>query len=129
MFLVLPDVRIYAIIILMARKEVNSVELEEAGSGILTSLQCSSKRLVVVGGERRIGIQTKSENFEKMTHDFRASLNIIIGFAELLLDEVPGKINAEQRRSLNDILNNSKRLLELAKDIVEQPEIESIKKQ
>jgi signal transduction histidine kinase len=48
-----------------------------------------------------------------LSHDIRAQLNIIIGFAQLMLDEVPGKINGAQRRSLNDVLNSGKRLLEL----------------
>ncbi len=55
-----------------------------------------------------------------MSHDFRTPLNIIIGFTELMLDEVPGKINEEQRRSLNDILNSAKRLLELVNSMPEQ---------
>ncbi len=58
---------------------------------------------------------------EKLSHDFRTPLNIISGFTELLLDEVPGKINEEQRRSLNDILNSSQRLLSLLCDYLEQP--------
>jgi signal transduction histidine kinase len=61
------------------------------------------------------------ERFEKMSHDFRTPLNIIIGFAELMLDEVPGKINDEQRRSLTDILNSGRRLLGLLHDYLEQP--------
>ena len=54
-----------------------------------------------------------------MSHDFRTPLNIIIGFAELMLDEVPGKINEEQRRGLNDILNSARRLLELVNGMPE----------
>jgi signal transduction histidine kinase len=56
------------------------------------------------------------ERLEKISHDFRTPLNIIIGFSELLLDEVPGKINDEQRRSLDDILNSAQRLLSLVND-------------
>jgi signal transduction histidine kinase len=61
------------------------------------------------------------ERLETISHDFRTPLNIIIGFAELLLDEVPGKINDEQRRSLNDILDSGRRLLSLLNDILEPP--------
>jgi signal transduction histidine kinase len=57
------------------------------------------------------------ERLEQISHDFRTPLNIIIGFAELLLDEAPGKINDEQRRSLNDILNSGHRLLGLVNEI------------
>ena len=55
-----------------------------------------------------------------LSHDFRTPLNIIIGFAELMLDEVPGKINEDQRSSLNDILDSARRLLDMVNNIPEQ---------
>ncbi len=61
-------------------------------------------------------------DIEKIAHDCRSSLNVIIGFTELMLDEVPGKINEEQRSSLNDILNSGHRLLYLVNDIVRRLE-------
>jgi signal transduction histidine kinase len=112
----------------MSHKATHYIELEETGDGISRSLQYPGKQLVVVNGKRETGIQKESDNMAKITHDFRASLNIIIGFAELLLNEVPGKINPEQRSSLNDILNNGKNLLHLANDIIERYEIEPVKK-
>jgi signal transduction histidine kinase len=101
----------------MAREETGRAKLEDTGMGLLTGLKSSGRQLLVHGRERREGIRAASVNIEKAAHDFRASLNIIIGFAELMLDEVTGKINAEQRRSLNDILNNARRLLDLVDDI------------
>jgi signal transduction histidine kinase len=56
-------------------------------------------------------------DIEKTAHDFRSSLGIIIGFSELMLDEVMGKINREQRRSLQDILKNGQHLLDLVDNI------------
>jgi signal transduction histidine kinase len=67
------------------------------------------------------------EQLEQISHDFRTPLNIIIGFAELLLDEAPGKINDEQRRSLNDILNSGQRLLSLVNEIFD-PSLPDTKK-
>jgi hypothetical protein len=67
-------------------------------------------------------------NIEKAAHDMRASLNIIIGFTELMLNETMGKINNEQRRSLNDILDNGQRLSRLSDEIVKRLETVSIKK-
>jgi len=58
-------------------------------------------------------IRLCQERLEKISHDFRTPLNIIIGFTELLLDEAPGKINDDQRSCLNDILESSQRLLRL----------------
>jgi signal transduction histidine kinase len=60
--------------------------------------------------------QSDIERLERISHDFRSPLNIIIGFSELLLAEVPGKINDEQKHSLNDILNSSYRLLRLVNE-------------
>jgi len=60
----------------------------------------------------------ENQTVPRLSHDIRTQLYIIIGFAELMLDEVPGKINDEQRRSLNDVLNSGRRLLELLHDIV-----------
>jgi signal transduction histidine kinase len=63
------------------------------------------------------GMKGDAEFMAKLSHEFRTPLNIIIGFTELMLDEVPGKINEQQRLSLNDILNSAKRLLELVKSM------------
>lgn len=101
----------------MSRRATHNIELEETGDGFLKSLQYPGKQLVVVSGKRETGIQKESDNMAKIIHDFRASLNIIIGYAELMQDEVPGKINEEQRRSLSDILKYSQRMLNLVNDI------------
>ena len=50
---------------------------------------------------------------DDLSHDLRTPLNIIIGFSELMLEEIPGKINEEQRRDLKDILSSGQRLLGL----------------
>ncbi|MCX7912663.1 MAG: hypothetical protein N2506_06885 [Dehalococcoidales bacterium] len=47
------------------------------------------------------------------SHAVRNHLNIIIGLTQLLLDEVPGQINEEQRASLKHILESGYRLLEV----------------
>jgi len=69
--------------------------------------------------------QAKSEFLAHMSHELRTPLNVIIGFSELLLDEVPGKINEEQRRCLNDVLGSGNNLLNLINDILDLSKIES----
>ena len=63
------------------------------------------------------GVKLSAAQAERISHDFRSALNVVAGFTELLLDEMPGKINEEQRRSLNDILNSSRRLNDLVNDV------------
>jgi len=67
----------------------------------------------------------KSDFLANMSHELRTPLNVIIGFSELMSDEVPGKINEEQRQCLSDVLNNSKQLLSLINDILDLSKIES----
>ena len=66
-----------------------------------------------------VDMKVKSQLLSEMAHDFRTPLNIIIGFAELMLDEVPGEINEEQRQALNDILSSAKRLLDMVNGMPE----------
>ena len=92
---------------------------------LVESLQRSNKLLFEANEELKKAMRIKSESMSRMSHELRTPLNIIIGFSELMLAEVPGKINEEQRRSLNDILSSGKRLLELIDNILEKPEVGS----
>ncbi len=69
--------------------------------------------------------QAKSEFLAHMSHELRTPLNVIIGFSELMVDEVPGKINEEQRQSLNDILDSSQHLLSLINDVLDLSKVEA----
>lgn len=77
--------------------------------------------LVADEGSPRVGLPEKKQ-VARLSHDIRTQLYIIIGFAELMLEEIPGKINDEQRRNLKDVLNSGRRLQELLQDIVAQSE-------
>jgi signal transduction histidine kinase len=113
----------------MARKIYGIMEMTRENNDLNESLIHHSKMLSDANKELKKATQAKSELLDKTSHELHASLNIIIGFAELLLDEVPGKINEEQKRSLNDILNSGRRLQKLIDNILEWFETESSKTQ
>jgi len=73
----------------------------------------------ISSGASRKAVQAKNGAMAHMSHDLRTPLNVIIGFAGLMLDEVPGPINQEQRQCLNDILSSARRLLELINGILD----------
>jgi signal transduction histidine kinase len=89
------------------------------------SLQRSNKLLTEANEKLRKVTQAKSQFMDNMSHELRTPLNVIIGFSELMLDEVPGKINEDQRQNLNDILSNGRRLLNLIDDTLDKFEMES----
>jgi len=101
----------------MARKFYSVSGTEEETQRFTESLQHYSKLLFEANEELKQATRARSE--------FSAPLNIVIGFTELMLDEVPGKINEEQRQSLEDILASSKRLLTLVINYFDQPEKKS----
>ena len=69
--------------------------------------------------------EAKSEFLAHMSHELRTPLNVIIGFSELMLDGVPGKINKKQRQCLDDVLSSSKHLLDLINDVLDLSKVES----
>jgi PAS domain S-box-containing protein len=58
-------------------------------------------------------------------HELRNPLNVIIGFSELMLDQVPGPVNKKQRQCLEDILNSGRHLLGLIDQVLDLSKIES----
>jgi signal transduction histidine kinase len=92
---------------------------------LVDSLQQSNKLLYDANDGLRKATQAKTEFMANMSHELRTPLNVIIGFSELMLDEVTGEVNEEQRQSLSDILASGKHLLGLINDILDLSKIES----
>ncbi len=69
--------------------------------------------------------RVKSEFLATMSHELRTPLTAIIGFSELLLEEVMGNINAEQKESVKEVLVNGENLLHMINGILDLAKIES----
>jgi signal transduction histidine kinase len=75
--------------------------------------------------EVEVASRLKSEFLANMSHELRTPLNVIIGFSELMLDQVPGPTNKKQRQCLEDILNSGRHLLGLIDQVLDLSKIES----
>ncbi len=73
--------------------------------------------------ERANGL--KSEFLASMSHELRTPLHTIIGFSELLAEELQGPLNDKQKRFVTHIHKDSLHLLELINDILDLSKIES----
>lgn len=69
--------------------------------------------------------QAKSEFLASMSHELRSPLHTIIGFAELLADELEGPLNDKQKRFAAHIQRDSQHLLTLINDILDLSKIEA----
>lgn len=57
------------------------------------------------------------------SHELRTPLNAIIGYADMLKEGVYGEINAEQNRFFDRIMANTKRMLSLVNNMLDQAQI------
>jgi len=69
--------------------------------------------------------QLKSAFLATMSHELRTPLNSIIGFTGILLQELAGPLNAEQRKQLTMVRDSSRHLLDLINDVLDISKIEA----
>jgi signal transduction histidine kinase len=67
----------------------------------------------------------KSEFLAIMSHELRTPLTAIIGFSELMLEEVLGPLKPEQRDTLQEVVNNGGHLLHLINSILDLAKVEA----
>jgi PAS domain S-box-containing protein len=69
--------------------------------------------------------KTKDMFLASMSHELRSPLHTIIGFADLLREELKGPLNEDQKRYVRHILGDSEHLLALINDILDLSKIEA----
>jgi len=69
--------------------------------------------------------QIKSIFLASMSHELRTPLNSIIGFTGIVLQEIPGELNDEQKKQLEMSYGSAKHLLSLINDLLDVSKIET----
>ncbi|MBZ0158252.1 MAG: PAS domain S-box protein [Alphaproteobacteria bacterium] len=112
-----------------------AAQLEDANSELLAmneevqamneELQNQQKELTATNMRLQTATRAKSDFLANMSHELRTPLNSIIGFSELLQDELYGKLNEKQKEYIADVLDSGKHLLQLINDILDLSKVES----
>jgi PAS domain S-box-containing protein len=69
--------------------------------------------------------QAKSGFLANMSHELRTPLNAVIGFSELLQQEIFGELNTKQRSYVGNVLVSGRHLLQLVNDILDISKVEA----
>ncbi|MBE0465797.1 MAG: response regulator [Candidatus Desulforudis sp.] len=110
-------------------------ELNAQGEELLAQteeLQAQSEELQNLASEleaknaelERLG-ERKLKYLASLSHELRAPLNAVIGFSDVLLDQVVGELNEKQEKFLRDIYASGQHLLALINDLLDLSRIEA----
>ncbi len=70
-------------------------------------------------------VLAKDRFLASMSHELRTPLNAILGFTGTLLMELPGPLNAEQRKQLETVRSSARHQLSLINDLLDLARIDS----
>jgi signal transduction histidine kinase len=98
-----------------------TVELEERR----VALERSLKELEEKSRQLAAASRHKSDFLANVSHELRTPMNAILGFNEMILDQVYGDVSDELRRPLTDIQQSGRHLLRLISDVLDLSKIEA----
>ena len=101
------------------------VQMAENLRGANVELTHLKEELEVQARHAVFASRQKSMYLANMSHELRTPLNSIIGFGEVLGDELFGELNDKQSEYVGDILDSARMLLDLIEEILDLAKIEA----
>ena len=96
-------------------------ELQQAND----AMQVHQQELAETNDRLTEASKAKSDFLANMSHELRTPLNSIIGFSEVLQDELFGALNPKQKEYVQYIASSGSHLLRLINDILDLAKVES----
>jgi len=100
-------------------------ELRDLNVGLEARVETRTRELRDAVLRAESADRIKSAFLATMSHELRTPLNSIIGFTGILLQQLAGPLNDEQRRQLEMVRNSARHLLALVNDVLDISKIEA----
>jgi signal transduction histidine kinase len=92
----------------------------------ITDLKNSEKNLIEARRQAEAANQAKSEFLANMSHELRTPLNAVIGFSEVIVNQIFGPLrNDKYLEYIRDIHSSSMHLLAIINDVLDMSKIEA----
>jgi PAS domain S-box-containing protein len=108
---------------LVSEPESKDKELIGAWTDITEQKKAEEERISRQAAE--VANRAKSDFLANMSHELRTPLNSVLGFSEILQDEIPGQLNEKQAKYVDHIYTSGKHLLSLINDILDLAKVEA----
>jgi PAS domain S-box-containing protein/diguanylate cyclase (GGDEF)-like protein len=105
--------------------EERNIELQVLNDSLEEKVMERTRELQRANKELERSNKLKSQFIATMSHELRTPLNSILGFSDLLMDEVFGPLTEKQRRYIQNINNSGNHLLQLINNVLDIAKIES----
>ena len=100
-------------------------KLRQLQESYIRELTSTNRELELRNREIERADRLKSEFLASMSHELRTPLHTVIGFSELLAEELEGPLTEKQKRFVDHIHRDANHLLELINDILDLSKIEA----
>ncbi|MFZ3018447.1 MAG: HAMP domain-containing sensor histidine kinase [Gallionella sp.] len=110
---------------IQALDKIMNLDLQLGNQSYYIHYEGTMVKLRQLNAEIEAASVAKSQFLANMSHEFRTPLNAIIGFTEVLQDQIPGLLNAEQLEYLGDIHDGGLLLQRLINDVLDLSKVEA----
>jgi signal transduction histidine kinase len=100
-------------------------EVAEAFNEMAGQLASREQALETARDEALSASQFKSRLLANVGHDLRTPIGSVLGYAEILGENIYGELNDQQRKANERILSNARRLMHLINSLLDQAQIEA----